>query len=160
MGRKKRKRQSLQSRKNNPESKYWQSKADKMWSAMIKKIWGHKCAICGATEGLQSHHMILKKAGGIIYRYDLRCGICLCLKHHGKFGNYESAHSGHLGFAVWLSKNHPEIWQWICDNIRSVKQSKPYPKANYRESYLKLSKIKIEEVRIWDADAAEINQLK
>jgi hypothetical protein len=125
----------LAKRKADVGSKYWRTKADRLWSKTIRRKWGFKCAICGSTEGLQAHHLIAKKAGGCLLRHDLNCGVCLCSRHHGKWGAYDSAHSGHLSFAIWLSDNHPSMWKWIKTNITKIKTKSPYPKMNYKKAY-------------------------
>ena len=55
-------------------------KLDKLWSEKIKIIWGYKCARCGRTEYLNSHHIIGKS--NFNTRWDLNNGICLCSGCH------------------------------------------------------------------------------
>ena len=126
---------SLKARKANHFSKYWRTKADRAWSLSIRSKWGNKCAICGSTEGLQAHHLIAKKGRGVIYRYNLRNGICLCTRHHGKFGAYNSAHSGHLAFGIWLAQHHPKVLDWVEKHIQNVQYTGDVPKFNYKEAY-------------------------
>ena len=139
-----RKKPSLAARRNNDYSKYWQHKADRLWSKTVRRNWGFKCAICGSTDNLQSHHVIFKSGQGGKFRYDLKNGISLCISHHGKWGAYDSAHSGNLAFAVLLESKFPEIWIYVKTNIAGLGRG-ACPRTNYREKFDEIAKVAHEE---------------
>jgi predicted restriction endonuclease len=54
---------------------------DDLWSKAVKTIYLYRCALCGATEGLESHHVVHRRASWVL-RWDVENGICLCHKCH------------------------------------------------------------------------------
>lgn len=83
---------------------------DKLWSEIVKKHWDNKCAICGATDNLNSHHIITRSEKNL--RWDVRNGICLCTLHHTLSAKL-SAHKTPQAFWDWLEKNHKETWEYL-----------------------------------------------
>ena len=79
-------------------------KLDTAWSEAVKKRAGHKCEVCGTSEGLNSHHIIGRT--NRTTRWDVRNGVSLCVSHH-KFGR-QSAHEDPLWFKEWLED---ERWE-------------------------------------------------
>lgn len=47
----------------------------------VKKRDGNRCAICGSTDGLETHHIIPRSKGGTDRKTNL---ITLCERHHNK----------------------------------------------------------------------------
>ena len=126
------KKSKLQKRKDNPDSKYWRIRADKLWSKIVRRP--GVCAVCGSKKFLQAHHQIPKK-GNRDKRYCIENGICLCSKHH-KFSFQMSAHKCSLVFAIWVLEHRPEQWMWVADNCE-----KELKILTYRAEYQKLLKI-------------------
>jgi hypothetical protein len=108
------KKSKLQKRIDDPCSRYWRNKADDLWRQMIFEIEGHKCAVCGATEHLNAHHLIPRTF--LYFRHDLRNGILLCPSHH-KYGNVLSAHKNPIRFVLWFMKNRPPQWSWLSEQF-------------------------------------------
>jgi hypothetical protein len=100
-------------RKKRKETQILRDKADALWSYAVREDWGHRCAICGASN-LQAHHLVGR--GNQATRYSLRNGIALCEGCH-KFGKkqYNRA-SPHIGdndaWNDWLQANHPELAEY------------------------------------------------
>lgn len=108
------KKSKLQKRIDDPCSRYWRNKADDLWRQMIFEIEGNKCAVCGATEHLNAHHLIPRTF--LYFRHDLRNGILLCPSHH-KYGNVLSAHKNPIRFVLWFMENRPTQWSWLRDQF-------------------------------------------
>lgn len=91
--------------------KYLKNKCDKLWSDIIKIKATGRCEVCGTPYNLNSHHVI----GRVNYnlRWDLRNGICLCVKNH-KFGIY-SAHENPIWFMDWFKAHRPEDYEYLKD---------------------------------------------
>lgn len=100
-------------RKKRSETQILRDKADALWSYAVREDWGHRCAICGASN-LQAHHIVGR--GNNATRYDLHNGIALCEGCH-KFGKkqYNRA-SPHMGdndeWESWLQANHPRLVEY------------------------------------------------
>jgi len=71
---------------------------DHLWSEAVKIKWGFKCAYCGKTQYLQSHHIFSRGKANV--RFDLDNGIALCAGHHTL--NDFSAHKSPKAFFEWL----------------------------------------------------------
>lgn len=99
----------LQKKKNDPNSSYWNKKALKEWSRVIKNV--GRCEKCNSTGYLQAHHIQNKTFRGT--RLKIENGICLCAKHHA-FNN-TSAHKS-LIFYEWLRINKPGQYSWVILN--------------------------------------------
>lgn len=55
---------------------------DDLFSEVVQKQWGHKCAWPGCSQpGNQPHHFF-HKAQGNAARYNLNNGVLLCFAHH------------------------------------------------------------------------------
>lgn len=87
------------------------NKADKQWSIIVKDMWGHKCAVCGGTEHLNSHHLIPREIAK--FRHNPSNGICLCPTCH-KFGRY-SAHKHPLWFMAFIRSKNPGYFDCLLD---------------------------------------------
>lgn len=122
----KKKKSALQKRKDDPKSKYWKTKADSLWGAVIREIY-HSCAVGDECAGnVEAHHLIGR--ANTATRHKVKNGIGLCSKHH-KFCNKLSAHGAPLAFAEWLQKKQPETWEWCSENKHKVQ------KPDYKEAY-------------------------
>jgi hypothetical protein len=120
------KKSKLQKKKDDPRSKYWKARADKLWGMVIHEIYG-ECAIGENCAGnLEAHHLITRSNVGT--RHSIENGILLCSKHH-KYCTKISAHMAPLSFSEWLQQNKPETWQWCSENKRVI--SKP----DYKQAY-------------------------
>lgn len=62
----------------------WKTPEHRAWSAAVKRSYDHKCAICGATEGLVAHHLE-SWDWCPEHRYDVHNGVCLCMPCHKGF---------------------------------------------------------------------------
>jgi hypothetical protein len=93
--------------------------ADRVWSAAVKSDWANRCAMCGACEGLNSHHLLPRE--NYATRFDVRNGICLCGYCH-RLCTKRSPHQNAPGFTIWLQSRHPKLWKWsryhVTNNIR------------------------------------------
>ena len=84
--------------------------ADKIWSSKVDAIWGSKCAVCGATDNLNSHHIEPRTANAAI-RWEQFNGIRLCVTHH-KYGK-DAAHKSCIFFYEFLFQNAPSLIETI-----------------------------------------------
>jgi len=100
------------------ERKKAETRKDNEWSALVKKQWGHKCAICGEEKGVQSHHLITRSNKAL--RHDPMNGICLCPMHHTLSARL-SAHKTPIKFREWLHTNHPDIALYLGDKKWQIK---------------------------------------
>jgi len=131
---KRKKISKLAKAKADPRSRYWRSRADKLWSEIVRKD-GH-CLVCGATEYLQAHHLISRWV--LPLRHDLRNGLSLCPLCH-KFGRKISGHKSPFGLAWFLQKNQPQTWRWLMrvfDNWDEYVDKV----ADYKKAYERLMK--------------------
>ncbi|MCP4651610.1 MAG: hypothetical protein GY853_16230 [PVC group bacterium] len=60
-------------RKNGLSTNYLIS----LWSKAVKCHWNYRCALCGRTDSLESHH-IIKRNSNFILKLSIENGICLC----------------------------------------------------------------------------------
>lgn len=120
------KKSKLQKKKDNPRSKYWKTKADGLWSEVIRLI--YKCCVVCDKEGIDPHHLIGR--ANTATRHSIENGIGLCSLHH-TFCNKLSAHGSPLAFAEFLQKEYPEKWEW-CSNNKNLIQKPDYEAAYYR----------------------------
>ena len=88
--------------------------ADELWSLIVKHDWANRCAICGSTVSLNSHHLFPRRHQTL--RFDLRNGICLCGHCHVLCPKM-SPHLNGLEFKNWLSLNHPNVSDWAQEQI-------------------------------------------
>ena len=120
------KKSKLARGKENPRSNYWRTKADTLWSEIIRSA-----GVCMINNGdckgrLDPHHLINRSVGTM--RHNLCVGVCLCSFHH-VFSPRLSAHGAPLAFADWLQRNEPERWQFCQEHKYDT--SKPDYKAAY-----------------------------
>jgi len=106
----KKKLSKLEKSKRSPNSKYWKTKADKLWSKTVRS--GGHCEYCGAKENLNAHHLITR--GFKAARWNLKNAVCLCAKHH-EFCPIFSAHKNPIRFAHWLRVVHPDRCRFVLD---------------------------------------------
>lgn len=117
---------TLQKSKNNPRSKYWQTKVDDLWKLIV-----HDSGLCAVNNDdcsnkLEAHHLISR--GNKATRHRIENGILLCCNHH-KFSVKLSAHKAPLAFSEWLQENDPDKWEWC--SAHKWKLAKP----DYRAAY-------------------------
>ena len=116
----------LQKNKDNPRSKYWKTRADKLWGYAIHSIYD-TCIIDDDCSGrIEAHHLIGRARTAT--RHKIENGVGLCTLHH-KFSNTLSAHAAPLAFAERLREELPSTWEWCSEN--KYKVSKP----DYAQSY-------------------------
>jgi len=72
----------------------------KLWSENVRWRSGYRCAFCGSTEYLHSHHIEDVRLCPAL-RYEPRNGICLCARHH-KFGR-GSAHKSFIAMYTYMT---------------------------------------------------------
>ena len=110
----------LQKSKDNPRSKYWKNRADKLWGLVIHDIY-QVCAVNMDCAGrVEAHHLISR--ANTATRHAVENGIGLCSKHH-KFDSHLSAHKAIMGFAEWLAENSPGKVDWFSKDTGKI--SKP-----------------------------------
>jgi hypothetical protein len=104
---------ALQKKKDNPRSKYWQTKADDLWKLIIHDR--GRCAVGNddCSSKLEAHHLISR--GNKSTRHCIENGILLCCNHH-KFSVKLSAHKAPLAFSEWLEDNDPDTYEWCSKN--------------------------------------------
>ena len=78
--------------------------ADRIWAAKVKAAFGNKCAVCGVTESLNSHH-IEPRTSNATLRWDVLDGISLCVTHH-KYGK-DAAHKSTIFFYEFIKQIIP-----------------------------------------------------
>jgi len=106
----KKKLSKLEKSKRNPNSKYWKTKADKLWSKTIRSIGA--CEFCGGKENLNAHHLLSR--GFKATRWNLKNGVCLCARCH-EFSYVLSAHKNPIRFVTWLRVVHPNKHRFVLD---------------------------------------------
>jgi len=123
----KRKRKSnLQKRIDNPNSRLWRNKADKLWRQLVLARWGGRCAVCGVMEHVQAHHLIPKEMHS--HRHLVENGILLCALHH-KYSFELSPHKSPIIFVRWLIVEYPAVWDWLLKQSPTNKNVTPYKQA-------------------------------
>lgn len=83
---------------------------DRLWSLKVKSVFGCKCAVCGATENLNSHHIEPRTSSAVI-RWDALDGISLCVIHH-KYGR-DAAHKSSIFFYEFVKGLVPNVIEYI-----------------------------------------------
>ncbi len=127
----------LQKSKNDENSRYWRNRADHQWMLAIRNRWGHKCAVCNATENCQAHHINPRELTEL--RHNEENGILLCVRHHKYgFGVGEklSAHKSSFAFVNWLIENSKEQFEISKKHLELIGKIG----YNYKNSYEKLLK--------------------
>jgi predicted restriction endonuclease len=90
---------------------------DKNWAKSVKERDGFKCVICGDTERLNAHHLIVRENHET--KYDVENGLSLCPKHHF-FSRKVSAHNNPLGLFVWLEVNRPYQLDYVRSKMKEL----------------------------------------
>ena len=86
------------------------TKEDKLWALKVKERDLFKCVICGKTENLNSHHIIVRENKDT--KYDINNGLTLCSNHH-IFDRKISAHNNPLGLFLWMMRNRKEQLKYL-----------------------------------------------
>ncbi len=124
---KKKKKSELQKKKDNPNSKYWKTKADGAWGKLMHQMYNRCYVDNGECSGpLEAHHLITRS--NTVTRHNPANGLVGCSWHH-KFSPTLSPHKGPIGFAKFLEKNHPGKYEFVIAN-----QFKP-GKPNYMAAH-------------------------
>lgn len=84
--------------------------ADRLWSLKVKAVYGNQCAVCGAKESLNSHHIEPRTANAVL-RWDPLDGISLCVTHH-KYGK-DAAHKSSIFFYEFIKGKIPNVIEYI-----------------------------------------------
>ena len=95
---------------------------DKAWAIKVKERDGFKCVVCGDTERLNAHHIIVRE--NHYTKFDVENGLSLCPKHHF-FCRQVSAHNNPIGLLVWLEKNRPAQLQYVKSQMELILNAKP-----------------------------------
>lgn len=74
----------------------------------------NRCAVCGAAERLNAHHILAKEAYHHL-AFTLDNGLSLCPSCH-KFSRL-SAHKNAVWFASWLMSNRPAQWSFAVAHM-------------------------------------------
>jgi len=93
------------------------TKEDKEWANSVKDRDGRKCVICGNTERLNAHHIIVRENHET--KFDIENGLSLCPKHHF-FCRQISAHNNPLGMFMWLETNRPQQLQYLKIKMKEI----------------------------------------
>jgi 5-methylcytosine-specific restriction endonuclease McrA len=109
---KKKKKSKLQKKIDDPNSKLWRNKADKLWKELVFLCGEGKCAICGSKEWVQAHHLIPREMTS--HRHCVHNVILLCASHH-KYSFDLSPHKAPVAFFGWIIKNNYERWTWLLE---------------------------------------------
>lgn len=140
---KEQKRASLEQRRNNEYSKYWEKKGDDLWREIILHRAGHRCEKCGLSgRKLDPHHLIGR--GNKSTRNMVECGICLCSWCHTLNAGAPHNMQDSWKFDVWLEERYPKRWAWIKEH-RNMTEKNQGKRTNHKEAYDKLMEIAIEE---------------
>lgn len=110
------KKSKLQKKIDNPNSRLWRNKADKLWKIIVANHWEHKCAICGSVEYVQAHHLIPREIYS--HRHVIQNGILLCCAHH-KYSFDISPHKAPVAFFKWLIGNKADLYNWLLSQTPS-----------------------------------------
>lgn len=94
----------------NPTKTQHKKICDRLWSEAVRLRDNNTCQKCGATNGIDAHHVICKSVS-LLLRHDLRNGIALCNNCH-TFGN-ESAHKNGLQFAKYFERIRPDDYKFL-----------------------------------------------
>ena len=135
---KKKKLKPLADRKADVSSNYWLTKANNLWSKLVRDKAENRCEVCGAVptkkSRLNAHHLFDKARKDT--RHVIENGICLCPSHH-KFLRQISPHRGPVAFFNWLMIMKPLRWSWLVSHISEPEQPK---KPDYKAAYETLLK--------------------
>jgi len=101
------KRAPLNRRSKTPRAKLIRI-LDRLWQEAVCLASGRKCARCGSSLGVSGHHLI--KRSNLVFRHDLRNGVCLCLYCHQRAEVYQ------MEFEIWLQKYSPPVYAWLQSN--------------------------------------------
>jgi len=127
-------RSKLQVKKDNPNSKYHKTKADKAWGAYQHHFY-RTCLINDETCSgpLNAHHLVTR--GNVFLRHETANCAMLCAFHH-MFSPTCSPHAGPIGFTAFLRENYPDKYEWVIANQH--KTGKPC----YEKSFILLTELK------------------
>jgi hypothetical protein len=90
---------------------------DKEWADKVKDRDGRRCVICGSTERLNAHHIIVRENHET--KFEVSNGLSLCPKHHF-FCRQVSAHNNPIGLFMWLEKNRPEQMAFVKNRMEQI----------------------------------------
>ena len=93
------------------------TKEDKEWAKAVKERDGNMCVVCGETERLNAHHIIVRENHET--KLDVQNGISLCPTHHF-FNRQISAHNNPIGFLMWLEKNRPKQLNYLRKKMQEI----------------------------------------
>jgi 5-methylcytosine-specific restriction endonuclease McrA len=107
-----------------------------LWAEVVKLYDGGKCAYCGKTSYLNSHHIFSKSNHST--RYEIINGITLCAGHH-TLSSVFSAHKTPVEFVEWIKEKRGNEWY---EQLRAkAKQTKDYTKeelVRIRDNFLEI----------------------
>ena len=93
------------------------TKEDKEWAYSVKARDGFKCVICGESERLNAHHIIVRENHAT--KLDIENGLSLCPKHHF-FCRKISAHNNPIGLFLWLERNRQDQLIYLRGKMEEV----------------------------------------
>ena len=93
------------------------TKEDKEWAKQVKARDGNMCVVCGETERLNAHHIIVRENHET--KLDVQNEISLCPTHHF-FNRQISAHNNPIGFLMWLEKNRPKQLNYLRKKMQEI----------------------------------------
>lgn len=105
----------MKQKKRKPTKAATRRKALAQWSKEVRARDNNACCVCGQTEFVQAHHILVKNRYPE-YSLDLNNGVSLCVSHH-KFGKC-SAHLNAIWFVEWLRTNKPDQYQWVLEKLK------------------------------------------
>jgi 5-methylcytosine-specific restriction endonuclease McrA len=107
-----RKAASVQRRKAKRAAKAAPRNRLAKWSKRVREAGA--CAVCGATENLNAHHLLPKERYPE-FKFKMINGIALCPRHH-KFDKF-IAHRNPIWFAVWLHIFRPSQYDCVIEHM-------------------------------------------
>ena len=117
------KKSKLQKKIDDPNSRLWRNKADKLWKQLVHLKYNNKCAICDSTDFVQAHHMVPREMTS--HRHVIQNGIVLCCSHH-KYSFEISPHKAPVAFFKWLMEHRPDVWSWVLQQNPSRKNESTF----------------------------------
>jgi len=94
--------------RRNERVKNWRK-----WSPLILERDGHKCVICGSSDGVNAHHLNSYHRS-VDERYDVENGATLCFRHHGSpFNRFRGSFHVVFGF-MNNTKEQFEEYRKMC----------------------------------------------
>ena len=134
----------LQKKKNDPFSKYWENKCNKVFWEIFNIQYAVSYCRIGYDEGfknckgrIERHHLI--KKDNYLTKWEFQNILELCSHHHSRYGKQLGPHSTPILFSVWLEEKFPYKWGWLRRNKNIIIRKVDLP-FTLKQKYLELEK--------------------